>query len=107
MYLLVVYVPEKSLESVKNVLFEAGAGKMENYSHCSWQALGQGQFMPEVGSSPFLGETNKLEKVDEYLLEVVCQDSVIKEVALAMINAHPYETPAYHIVKVLTLDDLD
>ena len=107
MYLLVVYVPEENLENVKSAVFSAGGGKIGNYSHCSWQVKGSGQFKPETGSAPFLGEVNKLEKVNEYRLELVCQDSNIKEVVQAMLKAHPYETPAYHIVNVLTLDDLE
>ncbi|MCK5198228.1 MAG: NGG1p interacting factor NIF3 [Spirochaetales bacterium] len=107
MYLLVVYVPKESLQKVKSAIFTAGGGKIGNYSHCSWQVKGLGQFKPETGSSPFLGKINKLEKVDEYRLELVCQGSNIKKIVQAMIEAHPYETPAYHIVKVFTLDDLD
>ena len=107
MYLLVIYVPKESLENVKSAVFSAGGGKIGNYSHCSWQVKGSGQFKPKIGSSPFLGEMNKLEKVDEYRLEVVCPDKDIKNIVQAMFVAHPYETPAYHIVKVLTLDDLE
>lgn len=107
MYLLVIYVPEDNLETVKSAVFNAGGGEMGNYSHCSWQVKGQGQFKPEMGSSPFLGEVNKLEKASEYRLELVCRDRDIKKVVQALIGAHPYETPAYHIVKVLTLEDLD
>ncbi len=107
MYLLVVYVPEESLENVKSAVFANRGGKIDNYSLCSWQVKGQGQFKPEAGSSPFLGEVNKLKKTDEYRLELVCQDSNIKEVVQAMLKAHPYETPAYHIVEVLTLGDLE
>lgn len=106
MYLLVTYVPEVNLESVKSAIFSAGAGRIGNYSNCSWQVKGQGQFKPETGSSPFLGKVDNLEKVDEYRLEVVCQDEKIKKVIKALIDTHLYETPAYHIVKVLTLDDL-
>ena len=109
MYLLVTYVPEESLENVKSAIFTAGAGKIGNYSSCSWEVevKGQGQFKPEVESSPFLGEVNKLEKTDEYRLELVCPDRDIKDIVRAMLKAHPYETPAYHLVKVLTLDDLE
>ena len=106
MYLLVVYVPEENLEIVKSAVFSAGGGEIGNYSHCSWQVKGQGQFKPEPGASPFLGEINKLEKVDEFRLELVCPENNIKNVVQAMIKAHPYETPAYHVVRVLTLDDL-
>jgi len=107
MYLLVIYIPEENIESVKSAVFSAGGGEMGNYSHCSWQVKGQGQFKPGLKSSPFLGEINKLEKVGEYRLELVCKDRNIKKVLQAMLEVHPYETPAYHIVKVLTLDDLD
>ena len=107
MYLLVIYVPEESLEKVKTAIFSAGGGKIDNYSHCSWQVKGAGQFKPETGSSPFLGEVNKLEKIDEYRLELVCPDMDIKKIVQAMLEAHPYETPAWHLVKVFTLDDLD
>jgi len=107
MFLLVIYVPKENLEKVKSAVFTAGGGKMGNYSNCSWQVKGQGQFKPESGSSPFLGEVNKLEKVGEYRLELVCEDNKIKKVVEALLEAHPYETPAYHIAKVLTLDDLD
>ena len=107
MYLLVTYVPGKSLENVKRALFSAGAGRIGSYSSCSWEVKGQGQFKPEAGSSPFLGEANKLERIDEYRLELVCPDRDIKKIVQAMLEAHPYETPAYHIVEVFTLDDPD
>jgi len=107
MYLLVIYIPVGSLEKVKSAIFTAGGGKIGNYSHCSWQVKGEGQFKPDSGSTPFLGEVSKLEKVDEYRLELICLDNKIKEVVQRMLKVHPYETPAYHIAKVLTLDDLD
>jgi len=106
MYLLVIYIPEENIEKVKSAVFSASGGEMGNYSHCSWQVRGQGQFKPGIGSSPFLGDVSKLEKTSEYRLELVCKDANIKNVVKAMIEAHPYETPAYHIVKVLTLDKL-
>jgi len=105
-YLLVIYVPEENLEYVKSAVFSAGGGEIGNYSNCSWQVKGEGQFKPEDGSSPFLGEINKLEKVNEYRLEFACKESRIKKIVKALLKAHPYETPAYHIVKVLTLEDL-
>ena len=39
---VVFYVPESHLESVKNAMFEAGAGKLGNYQQCCWQTKGQG-----------------------------------------------------------------
>ncbi len=99
MYILVTYVPETHIEQVKTALFAAGGGAIGNYSSCSWQVKGQGQFKPGAGSDPFLGKREQLEKVDEYRLELVCSDEKAPEVAQALKSAHPYEEPAYHFVK--------
>ncbi len=107
MYLLVTYVQEESLETIKEALFTAGAGRIGSYSNCSWEVKGQGQFKPGAGSSPFLGEANKLEKIDEYRLEVVCPDRDVKKIVRTLLKVHPYETPAYHLVEIFTLDDMD
>lgn len=56
-------------------MFDAGAGGLGDYQECSWQTLGQGQFRPLKGSQPFLGETDKLEKVVEYKVEMLCQEN--------------------------------
>lgn len=99
MYQIVVYVPESHCEAVKLTLFEAGAGRYERYEQCSWQVLGQGQFKPMFGSNPFIGNQGELETVDEYRVEMICQEHCIGRAVQAMIEAHPYEEPAYLILK--------
>ena len=59
-YKLCFYVPESHLESVKQAVFEAGAGAIGDYRDCCWQVKGQGQFRPMAGSQPFLGEQGVL-----------------------------------------------
>jgi len=90
-------VPQTHVEEVKNALFAAGAGIIGNYSHCSWQILGQGQFKPLEGSNAFIGKINQIETVAEYKVETVCDDHCIKDVVNALKKAHPYETPSYQI----------
>jgi structural hemagglutinin/hemolysin toxin protein RtxA len=102
MYLLSFLVPKQGLDSVKNAIFSTGAGRIEAYSHCAWQTLGEGQFMPLVGSNAFIGEVNKLEKVEEYKVEIVCTKEQISAAVLALKQAHPYETPAYYVIKMET-----
>ncbi|MDF2529934.1 MAG: NGG1p interacting factor, partial [Gammaproteobacteria bacterium] len=60
MHKIVFYVPESHLESVKNAVFEAGAGRFPNYEHCCWQVLGQGHFKPKKGSKPYIGQEDAL-----------------------------------------------
>ncbi len=102
MYVLVTYVPESHIEEVKKALFKAGGGSIGNYSCCSWQVKGQGQFKPEEGSSPFIGSVNRIEKVTEYRLELVCEEDKAEHVAEALRKAHPYEQPAYHFLQAFT-----
>ena len=99
MYKLTVFIPDEALDEVKNALFEAGAGQIGNYSHCCWQIKGQGQFKPTAGSNPYLGEQNQLEQVIEWRVEMVVTKERIKPVITALKQAHPYETPAYDVIK--------
>ena len=100
MYQLIFYVPATHLEKVKNALFSVGAGKYKNYDQCCWQIEGKGQFRPLKSSSPFIGDLDKLEKVDEYRVEMVVKDELIKTAVAALLNAHPYEEPAYSVLKI-------
>ncbi len=102
MYKITFFVPEAHLNQVKEALFLAGAGKIGAYDCCAWQVKGLGQFRALAGSQPFLGEVNHLEEVEEYRVEMVCDDAMIQEAVQALLNAHPYETPAYDVVKVFT-----
>jgi hypothetical protein len=38
-----------------------------------------------------------IETVEEYRVEMVCDDTHIRAVIAAMKQAHPYETPAYDV----------
>ena len=98
MYKIAVYIPSDSLEKVKQAMFDQGAGKFGNYDHCAWQVLGQGQFRPLAQSNPTLGQKGKLETVEEYLVEMVCDNAVIKSVIDALKRTHPYEEPAYTVI---------
>lgn len=106
MYQIVFYVPTTHLESVKEALFKAGAGKVGDYDSCAWQTLGEGQFRPLVGSNPYIGQTGKVELVDEYRVELVCEETVLKAAVAAMITAHPYEEPAYSVWSLLDVEEL-
>ena len=100
MYVLVYYVPEEALDATKKALFDAGAGNIGEYSECSWQVKGEGQFRPGSLSSPYSGRKGENFKTAEYRVEIALEDRLKGKVIEALKNAHPYETPAYHLVKV-------
>ena len=100
MYQLCFYVPQTHLEVVKDAVFATGAGRIGEYDNCCWQTLGKGQFRPLEGSNPFLGEKGWVEQVDEYKVELVCEEHLIEAAIEALLEAHPYEAPAYHVIQL-------
>ncbi|MEE4658951.1 MAG: YqfO family protein [Halieaceae bacterium] len=102
MYKLCVYVPEDHRESLKAALFAAGAGRIGHYSECCWETLGTGQFRPGENSDPFLGDSGKLTRVPEYRIEMVCAEESVAAVVAALRASHPYEEPAFDLLKVET-----
>ncbi|HOE61539.1 MAG TPA: NGG1p interacting factor NIF3 [Kiritimatiellia bacterium] len=97
---LTVYIPETHLESVKAALFAAGAGRYAAYDHCCWQVLGEGQFRPLAGSSPYIGNTGSVTRVAEYRVEMICAEAECAAVTAALRAAHPYEEPAFDFVRL-------
>lgn len=102
MYKICFYVPPDHLERVKEALFLAGAGRIGHYDRCSWQGLGQGQFRPLPGSKPTIGEHGLVETLAEYKVELVCADDLVHQAIAALKAAHPYEEPAFDVLKVCT-----
>lgn len=100
MYKLAFFVPASHVEVVKAAVFAAGGGHMGDYDHCAWQTLGQGQFRPLDGSSPFLGRAGQVEVVEEWRVELVVGDDLILQVVAALKQSHPYETPAYEVYRL-------
>jgi dinuclear metal center YbgI/SA1388 family protein len=96
-YKLVVFVPETHIEVVRVSICEAGGGHVGDYSHCTYQTMGTGTFMPLEGSNPYIGKKNELEKVEEYRLETIVSHKNLKEVLQKMKEAHPYEEVAYDV----------
>lgn len=96
-YKLVVFAPQKNAEAVFAAISQAGAGHIGNYSHCSFQTLGTGTFLPGENTKPHIGKKGKLEKVSEIRIETLVSESNKNEVLKAMIKAHPYEEVAYDL----------
>ncbi len=105
MYKLSFFVPQEGLESVKKALFKAGAGRIGNYDQCCWQIKGQGQFRPLPGSIPAIGQQQKLTVLEEWKVELVCKDSLIKSAIEALKAAHPYEEVAYEVLQLAEIHD--
>ncbi len=106
MYKLSFYVPDASLESVKTALFKAGGGGVGNYDQCCWQTRGIGQFRPLPGSDAVIGDLNQLTQLEEWKVEMICDDERIKAVIAALKAAHPYEEVAHDVLQMIDVDSL-
>ncbi len=97
---IVIFVPIDALAKVSNAVFEAGAGWIGNYRDCGFSAEGTGTFLPLKGSNPAIGRRDKLEKVREYRFETIVPAAKVQAVVEAMKKAHPYEVPAFDVIKL-------
>jgi structural hemagglutinin/hemolysin toxin protein RtxA len=95
------YVPADGAQLVQDACFKAGAGKIGNYIDCSWHTLGYGQFKPQPGANPKVGEINKTFHETIIKVEIICQQALWPAIEKAFLEAHPYETPAYFITPIL------
>ncbi|PIR53414.1 hypothetical protein COU76_01195 [Candidatus Peregrinibacteria bacterium CG10_big_fil_rev_8_21_14_0_10_49_10] len=101
LYHLIVYVPTKEADAVRKALANAGAGSIGHYDSCSFSTHGIGRFRPDEDAKPAIGAASHLEEVKEERIEVVVQHSRLKETLNAVLEVHPYEEPAMHVVPML------
>ena len=100
MYKIIVFVPLEHKDILKQSLFKAGAGKIGNYDCCCFETKGTGQFRPLSDARPFIGELDKVEYVEEVRIEMICNSQDLKNVIIALKVNHPYECPAYDIIRL-------
>ena len=94
---LAVFVPVAHVDAVRDALFAAGCGKIGNYGSCSYNLNGYGTFMAQEGCTPFCGTIGELHRENEVRIETVMPSYIKNRVIKALLDAHPYEEPAYDI----------
>jgi hypothetical protein len=99
----VVFVPESHADTVREVLGQAGAGKIGNYSFCSFSTKGHGRYIPGPDAHPGIGAIGQFEKVDEERIEVVCDREKVRLIVAAVKKVHPYEEVAFDVYPLETL----
>jgi dinuclear metal center YbgI/SA1388 family protein len=94
---VVTYVPVSSADNVVRAMASAGAGRIGNYDLCSFRTNGVGTFRGNERSNPSRGQRERFERVEEVRLEMIADSWNVRGVVKALMNAHPYEEPAYEI----------
>ena len=98
---LTVFVPPSHHDQVAQALFAAGAGRIGEYSHCSFAAAGQGGYLTPAGGKPFAGEPGQRHTEQELRLETVLPKAAAGRVIAALLAVHPYEEPAYDLYPLM------
>lgn len=102
---LVVFIPESHVEEVADAVFAAGAGhigKKAKYTRCSFRNPGTGTFQGDDSSNPAVGTAGVFEKVPEIRFETILPADLAGEVINALRGAHPYEEPAFDLLRMVT-----
>ena len=99
---LTTYVPSKDADKLRSALFNAGAGNIGNYDHCSYNIEGKGTFRGNESSNPTVGEQGELRMEDETLISVTFQKHLENKILNSLFKNHPYEEVAF---EVITLDN--
>jgi len=99
-YKLVTFVPERDVTRVGEALFAAGAGRIGNYTRCSFRSPGTGTFHGAEGTSPAVGQSGKFEETPEVRVETVIPIARLHDVLEALRHSHPYEEPAFDLVQL-------
>ena len=94
------FVPKTHAELVRNRLFEVGAGKLGEYENCAYSVHGTGCFKPLDTAHPFVGQTNRMEFVEEERVEMVFPRGLQRKIVQALYEIHPYEMPAFDIYTI-------
>lgn len=95
----IVFVPHESADEVAAAMHEAGAGRIGAYDSAQFQSTGTGSFRPLEGSKPVVGTAGAVEQVPETRIEMIAERRHREAVRAAMLQAHPYQQPAYDILE--------
>lgn len=98
---LVAHVPPEATAAVIEAITGAGAGRIGEYTGCSFRVGGIGTFTPSGGADPAVGERGRPQDVAEDRVEVVLPLTVAGDVVTALRGAHPYEEVAFSLVALV------
>jgi len=93
-------LPRDAVERVRDAMSLVGAGRLGDYTRCSFELAGHGTFEGAATTTPRVGQRQRLERVEESKLEMVSSKSALPAVLAALRSAHPYEEPPIEVLSL-------
>ncbi len=100
---LVVFVPEANANELREAMGNAGAGKVGEYTYCSFSTKGTGRFKPSASADPHIGKPGEYTEVAEERIEVGCEKEQVGVILAAIKESHPYEEVVVDIYPMLSI----
>lgn len=97
---LVTFAPTAQAGDLRFALFEAGAGHIGHYDHCSFNVEGTGTFRGDATTNPFVGTRGEDHEEPETRIEMIYPVYREPQILRALFRNHPYEEVAYDIVPI-------
>lgn len=94
---LVTYIPTAHAKTLRQALFEIGAGAIGNYDYCSFNIEGTGSFKGDENSNPVIGQKGSIHYEKEMQINITFAKHLESEVIETLHRYHPYEEIAYEI----------
>lgn len=94
---LVTFVPTSHAEQVREAICQAGAGRIGEYSDCTFQTPGTGTFKALEKATPYSGSIGELHRESEIRMETIFPAYLEEKIVSALISNHPYEEVAYDV----------
>ena len=92
-------MPIDEAPQMREALGLAGAGSQGDYSKTSYSLIGTGRFTPTQGANPdWRNWSRKCRPRSK--IEVIFPETKQEQVLAAMLQAHPYEEPAYDVYTI-------
>ena len=94
---LITFVPKNEADTLRNALFEAGAGSIGNYNNCSFNTEGIGTYKGNEASNPTLGKKGEIHFENETQIAVTFPRHLESNILKALFKTHSYEEVAYEV----------
>lgn len=95
---LTTYAPENEVDEIKKALFNAGAGSIGNYDHCSFISAGIGSFKPLKEANPTIGTIGNTHNDKEIQIQITYPSHLERNILKALFTTHSYEEVAHEII---------